>query len=64
MPASGLTTTMTFRADNNDDYLSLKKLDEKVARLHIAAHVEALKQIVRIRARVPLHLQPPPPPTS
>ena len=47
-----------FRADNNDDYLSLKKLDEKVARLHISAHVEALKQIVRIRARVPLHLQP------
>ena len=47
-----------FRADNNDVYLSLKELDEKVARLRISAHVEALKQIVRIRARVPLHLQP------
>ena len=47
-----------FRADNNDVYLSSKELDEKVARLHISAHVEALKQIVRIRARVPLHLQP------
>ena len=47
-----------FRADNNDVYLSSKELDEKVARLHISAHVEALKQIVRIRARVPLRLQP------
>ena len=47
-----------FRADNNDVYLSSKELDEKVARLHISAHVEALKQIVRIRALVPLHLQP------
>ena len=47
-----------FRADDNDVFLSSKELDEKVARLHISAHVEALKQIVRIRARVPLHLQP------
>ena len=45
------------RADNNDVYLLSTELDEKVARLHISALVEALKQIVRIRARVPLHLQ-------
>ena len=47
-----------FRADNDDVYLLSKELDGKVARLHISAYVEPLKQIVRICARVPLHLQP------
>ena len=47
-----------LKADNDDVYLMSKELDGKVARLHISAYVEPLKQIVQIRARVPLHLQP------
>ena len=47
-----------FRADNDDVYLLSEQLEEEVARLHISAYVEPLKQKVRKRARVPLHLQP------
>ena len=46
-----------FRADNDDVYLLSEELEEEVARLHISAYVEPLKQKVRIRASVPLHLQ-------
>ena len=48
----------SFRADSDDAYFLSEELEEEVARLHISACVEPLKQNVRIRARVPLHLQP------
>ena len=49
LPSASLRLTWCdrggFRTDNNDVYLLSKELDEKVARLHISAHVEALKHI-------------------
>ena len=47
-----------LQADNDDVYLLSKELEEEVERLHISAYVEPLKQKVRMRASVPLQLQP------
>ena len=44
-----------IRIHKSGHFIVPMELDEIVARLHVSAHVEALKQIVRIR---PLHLQP------